>query len=165
MKSRRTTGGESAFTLLEVVLSLGILLLGVSAVLGLLTFGAALTHAAHARTAAANLTEAVVADLEETLFPLEDDGSAGEPVTITARALPGFAGVTYDAVPTPNPDDDEEYRVDVNISWESGGVLRGHDFSILLTRAVPFGERMRRRFVEGRDPASTTLVPPADEER
>lgn len=150
MRTLRSTKARRGFTILEVVLALGILLIGVTVILGLLTFGATLTHAAHSRTAAANVVEAVVADLEEGFFPLQEDGSAGEPTAIEDRPLPGFETVTYSATPVLSPDDPLQYRVDVSVSWESGGVVRGHEFSTLLTREVPFGERMRRRFVDDR---------------
>lgn len=144
MKHTRREG----FTILEVVLAMGILVIGVTAILGLLTFGAGLTHASHMRAAAANVVEAVVADLEESLFELEDDGSVGEPRDFEDRPLPGFEGVTYSVKSTQNPDDYDEYRVDVEVKWESAGVRRSHEFQTLLTRQVPFGERMRREFIE-----------------
>ena len=143
MRARR----DSGFTILEVVLAMGILLIGVTAVIGLLTFGAALTHASQMRTAAANVSEAVLADLDESLFPLEEDGSVGEPNDFTDRPLPGFEGVTYSVKTVANPERPDEYRVDVEMKWESGGVLRSHEFSTLMAREVPFGERMRAEFV------------------
>ena len=146
LRNERAAG----FTILEVVLAMGILLIGITAIIGLLTFGAALTHASQMRTAAANVAEAIVADLDESLFPLEEDGSVGEPEDFQDRPLPGFEGVTYSVETVANPDDPDEYRVDVRMKWESGGVLRSHEFSTLMNRQVPFGERMRREFVKDR---------------
>lgn len=150
MKHTGQSNDRNGFTILEVVLAMGILLLGITAIIGLLTFGAALTHAAQMRTAAANVSEAIVADLDESLFPLEEDGSVGEPEDFKDRALPGFEGVTYSIETVANPDNPDEYRVDVQMKWESGGVLRSHEFSTLMNRQVPFGERMRREFVKDR---------------
>ncbi|MFT5051518.1 MAG: hypothetical protein ACI8QZ_002937, partial [Chlamydiales bacterium] len=39
--------------------------------------------------------------------------------------------------------------VDVHLWWQGGGVRRGETFTTILLREVSFGERMRRRFVEG----------------
>lgn len=138
-----TTKRNSGFTILEVILGMGILLIGMTAIIGLLTFGAALTHASQMRTAAANVSEAILADLDESLFPLEADGTAGEPSDFEDRPLPGFEGVTYSVQTRANPENPDEYRVDVAMKWESGGVLRSQEFSTLMTREVPFGERMR----------------------
>ena len=83
MKTQREIGGErGGFTLVEVVLAMFILLLGMSTILGLLSFGAAMAKTAALRTGAANSIEAVLADLEENLFPLvlvDGEEVAGEP--------------------------------------------------------------------------------------
>ncbi len=147
MKRAKRNGG---FTILEVILGMGILLIGMTAIIGLLTFGAALTHASQMRTAAANVSEAILADLDESLFELEEDGSVGEPQDFEDRPLPGFEGVTYSVKTQANPDEPDEYRVDVAMKWESGGVLRSQEFSTLMTREVPFGERMRSEIANRR---------------
>ena len=138
---------RSGFTIIEVVLAMGILLLGATAILGMLTFGAALTRTAQLRAAAASATEAVIADVEHAIFPYEQ-GELGEPVPITDRAVPGAENVIYSATATQNPDEPREYRVDVDLTWESAGVKRSKRFSLLLLRELPFGERLRRELVE-----------------
>lgn len=150
---------QAGFTLIEVLLALGILLFGMSAVLGLLTFGAALSRSAHLRTVGASAAEAVVADLEETLFPFDAEGEAGDPRPIADRALPGYPGLVYSASATPNPARPLEYRVDVSLRWKSGGVERERSFQTLLLREIPFGERLRRRFVEGLKPGQAPELP------
>lgn len=153
-RNERAPRGRDGFTLLEVVLALGLLLFGVAAVIGLLSFGAALARTADLRTAAAQAADAVVADLEESLFPLGPDGEAGEPVAVEGRALPGQPGLVYSAHATANPEGPErngaplEYRVDVEIAWRAGGRRRTRRFTTLLLREVPFGERIRRAVVE-----------------
>ena len=136
------------FTILEVVLAMGILVLGMTVVLSLLTFGAALSRTAALRTSAAVAIDAVVADLEESLFPIDASGEVGEPVAITQREVPSAPGVVYSVVATPNPARPVEYRVDIDLSWKSSGVQRSRRFTTILLREIPFGERMRREFVE-----------------
>lgn len=146
---------HAGFTVLEVVLAMSILLIGVTAVLGLLSFGAALARTANLRVEAANAVEAVVADLEARLFPLvEVDGVdvAGEPIDVVDRAVPGHPALAYSATATPSPTppapgQPQEYRVDVSISWSNAGAERSRDFQLLLLREVPFGERLRQRAV------------------
>jgi hypothetical protein len=141
-----------------------VLLIGMTTILGLLTFGAALSRTASLRAGAANAVEAVMADLEETLFPLVlgPDGLevAGEPRAIERASVPGRPGLSYSATATANPEDPLEYRVDVEIFWSAGGTQRSRAFSALLLREVPFGERLRARFVEGREPAVEGATPP-----
>lgn len=144
----RPIGARGGFTLLEVLLAMALLLFGMSAVLGLLTCGSALARTAQLRTSAAMAVEAVNADLEETLFPFRD-GEVGEPVPVVDRELAGVDGLVYSATARANPDEPREYRVDVEMRWRSGGVQREKRFTTLLLRELSFGERLRRRFVEG----------------
>lgn len=160
-RTRRLRRG--GFTILEVLLALGIFLFGMTAILGLLTFGAALSRTAQLRTHAAAAIGAVTADLEETLFPLVD-GVAGEPRKIEKRELRGLGEVVYSAAAVPNPERPREYRVDVELTWKSGGVQREKRFTTILVREVPFGERLRRRFAEADAPGSIAPTAPTGAE-
>jgi type II secretory pathway pseudopilin PulG len=147
------SSGRSGFTIVEVVLAMGILLVGAAAILSMLTFGASLTRAAQLRTAAASAVEAVRADIETVLFPYDpaldgEEGEVGPPITITDRPVPGVEHVVYSAVATQNPELPREYRVDVDFRWTSGGVQRKKRITWILLREISFGERIRRRFVE-----------------
>ena len=157
-----TAASRSGFTLVEVVLAMFVLLLGVSSILGLLSFGAAMSRTAALRSEASNAIEAVMADLEENLFPLvvDEDGRevAGEPQGFERRQIPGVKGLVYSASAVPNPDDPREYRVDVEVSWSTAGSKRARRFTTLLLREVPFGERLRRRFIEGIEPKSVAQL-------
>ena len=164
MRVNREKGG---FTIIEVVLAMFILLIGMTTIIGLLSFGAALSRTADLRSQAANAIEAVLADLEESLFPLVIvDGVeiAGEPEDIEKRQVPGFPQLVYSATAVPNPSQTDlalgpvEYRVDVEISWSTKGATRFRRFTTLLLREVPFGERLRRKFVEGLQPKAPEEV-------
>jgi type II secretory pathway pseudopilin PulG len=147
---------RTGFTLVEVVLAMFVLLLGMTSILGLLSFGAALSRTAALRSGAANAIEAVTTDLEETLFPLEldDEGDevAGEPRDVVDHEIPGHPGLVYSTTSLPNPENPLEYRVEVDMKWAVGGTTRSKRFTTLLLREVPFGERLRARVVEGRRP-------------
>jgi len=144
---------KDGFTIVEVVLAMGILLIGAAAILSMLTFGASLTRAAQLRTAAATAVEAVRADLEANMFPYDptldgEEGEIGPPQTFVDRAVPGLSQVVYSATPIQNPDLPREYRVDVDITWTTGGVERNKQITWIMLREISFGERLRRRFVE-----------------
>lgn len=151
---------RAGFTIIEVVLAMGILMLGLSVILTLFTFGAGLSRNAELRADAAAAVEAVVADLEEGLFPLGPDGEVLDPNVVTARPVPGHPDLVYDAVATPDPTRLDDlaraaepgvtfargpipYRVDVAMTWRSQGQARQRSFSVLLPRQVPFGTRLR----------------------
>lgn len=151
MRASRRAG----FTIIEVLVALAILVFGMAAILGMLTFGAGLTRTALLRTSAAAASQAVVADLEETLFPpntggaagADAEGEAGAPVEVKDRVLPSMPDVVYSAQAEENPARPLEYRVDVEMSWKSAGIRRATSFSTILVREVPFGERLRRHLL------------------
>lgn len=157
-RSTRPARPSAGFTLIEVLLAMAVLLLGVSMLLGLLTFGASLARAAALRGKASTTVEAVMQDLEENLFELLPDGTAGAPRPIEGRPLPGVAGVAYSATATPILSSEtaqvggrllhREYLVEVELRWSTGGVDRSRSWRTVLLREVPFGERMRRLFLE-----------------
>jgi hypothetical protein len=140
---------RAGFTIVEVVLAMGILLIGLTAVLGMLSFGAGMARTAELRTHAAESVDAVVADLALELFPVLEDGTAGEPVPVEGRLVPGRSGLVYDARAVPRPGGPRrggrpiEYRVDVELRWSVAGTARAHRFTTLLLREVPFGVRAR----------------------
>jgi len=138
---------RGGFTLVEVVLAMGILLLGSAAIIGFLTYGSATARHAQLRTQAATALEAVAADLDRNLFPYEE-GVLGEPIEIEERPVPGVPGVVYSATAFSNPDLPREYRVDVEVTWQSAGVQRSKSWSMLKIQEVPFGEVLRREFIE-----------------
>jgi prepilin-type N-terminal cleavage/methylation domain-containing protein len=145
--------GRAGFTIIEVLIALAILVFGMTAILGMLTFGAGLTRTALLRTSAAAASQAVVADLEETLFPpnppggADAEGEAGAPVEVKDRVLPSMPDVVYSARAEENPARPLEYRVDVEMSWRSAGIRRATSFSTILVREIPFGERFRRHLL------------------
>lgn len=152
LSARKSAG----FTIVEVVMAMFILLIGMTSILGLLSFGAALARTAELRSQSAFAVESIVADLQETLFPLEvtEDGRevAGEPVDIVDRPVPGRPALTYTARARAEPGADASrgpalYRVDIEIRWSSEGATRTRNYQTLLVREVPFGERLRRKLV------------------
>ncbi len=144
----KLANARSGFTILEVLIAMGILLFGMTTILGLLTYGTALSKTAHLRTSAASAVQSVVANLEETYFP-EESGEAGEPRQIVERPVAGVEGLVYSAMGRANPDRPTEYRVDVAMSWSSQGVKREKRFTTILLREISFGERLRRRASPG----------------
>jgi hypothetical protein len=165
------SNGSAGFTLIEVVMAMFLLLLGMTSILGLLSFGAAMSRTAELRSCAAQSIKAVLADLEEELFPLVLDKHgneiAGAPISIVDRRLPGYPGLVYSVTAKPNPDPEArrsdsgaplEYLVEVDVSWLASGLKRSRKFQTLLLREVPFGVRLRRKFVEGEKPVRQDQV-------
>lgn len=160
----RTAHTTRGFTLIEVVIAASLFVLGMSMILGVFNYGSALTRTAELRAIGAEAVDAIALDLEENLFPLNADGSVGEPVEFEGREVPGRPGLTYGVTARANPDSVEalpgdaeplptEYLVEVRVDWRSGGVERSAEWTTILLREVPFGARMRR-ILSGAEPAA-----------
>lgn len=138
---------RAGFTIVEVLLAMFILLIGSVGIIAFLTFGGSTARHAQLRTQAALAVEAVEADIERYIFPYEN-GELGDPVALEKREIAGVPGVVYNATAVANPDLPREYRVDIEMTWQSAGVNRGKSWSTLIIKELPFGERLRREFIE-----------------
>ncbi len=149
---------RAGFTLIEVVLAAALFVMGMSMILGVFSFGSALSRTAELRSLSADAVDALVADLGETLFPLRDDGLVGPPLTIEDREVPGAPGLRYSVTSQPNletlevlPGVEEpvarEYAVTIEARWQAAGVQRAATWTTIMLRELPFGARMRQRFL------------------
>ena len=158
MSERRRGGSRAGFTLIEVVLAAGLFVTGMSMILGVYSFGSAMSRTAELRAVSAATVDSIMSDLSGSLFPPLQNGYAGPPVAIEDRPVPGRRGVTYSVEALPNPDTLElipgldepvarEFAVTITVRWRSSGVARSASWQTIMLREIPFGERMRRRFV------------------
>ncbi len=146
---------KRGFTLLEVILAVALFALGASTLLGLFAYGAGLASGANLRAEAAASLEFLAADLEERLFPILPDGSIGPPREWIDQPVPGNDRLFYSAkpvfenAPPEAPGLPARVRVDLEVRWREGGNRLALETSLLFTQSVPYGERLRRRFVPG----------------
>jgi prepilin-type N-terminal cleavage/methylation domain-containing protein len=141
MSARRSE--RSGFTLIEMIVAMGILVVGVSSILGLLTFGAALQRTAESRNDVALAAASVIADLRDTAFPLGEDGTVGAPASTTfQRDVPGHPRLTAYVDLKENPDRPGEYFAMVRLAWKERGKQRAEVFRTILEREVPFARRV-----------------------
>jgi prepilin-type N-terminal cleavage/methylation domain-containing protein len=136
-------GSRAGFTLIEMIVAMGILVLGVSSILGLLTFGAALQRTAESRNDVTLAAEAVIADLRETVFPIQPDGSVGAPPPALERPVPGHPRLTAFVDLRESPSLPGEYFATVRIAWKERGKERAEIFRTVLQREVPYSTRVR----------------------
>lgn len=169
---RRASRGRSAgFTLVEVLLAVGLFALGASMLLGVFAAGAGLASGADRRADAAARLETIAADLEERLFPLLPDGTVGPPRELVDVPVPGSDRLVYTARPTfepgakVHPDLPARVRVDLEVRWRESGRRVALETQLLFTHTVPVGERLRRRFVPGAalEPAEPAAEPSAED--
>jgi len=134
---------QAGFTLVEILIAMGILVLGVGSILGLLSFGAALQRTAESRNDVALAAAAVIADLRDGAFPIETDGSVGAPSSaVFEREVPGHPRLKAHVEMRENPSLRGEYAVEIAIGWQERGKQRAEIFRTILQREVPFSRRV-----------------------
>lgn len=146
---RPRSGG---FTLIEMMVAMGILVVGVTSVLGLLAFGAALQRTAERRSEVALAAEQVIADLRES-FSLQQDGSVAGPAPgASEHPIPGHPNLRARITLEKNPGLEGEYFATIQIQWMERGTLRSENYRTILEREAPFTERVQgeRRRAPGR---------------
>ncbi len=92
-------------TLIEVLLAMGIFLVGISALMGLFHFGGGLEQKARSHAIIAPLLPGLVADIKAQAFTLNADGSIGEMREFVHQPVTGAPGYHYqvDAEPLNDP--------------------------------------------------------------
>ncbi|MEM8712255.1 MAG: hypothetical protein AAGG01_14995 [Planctomycetota bacterium] len=155
IQPRLRRSATSGFTLIEVLLAAGLLVAGMSMILTTFNFGSAMSRTAELRSLASGTVEALMHDLEESLFQMNEDGTVGEPNPNKDRPVPGRKGVVYSVVTRGNPESVDpaevgfgaglprEYVVEVQVQWQTSGVKKSAKWTTILLREIPFGARMR----------------------
>ena len=147
----RTTGSEGGFTLLEVLIALGIMTFSLTALLGALSVAVGTRRGAEMRTRAAILADRVLQDVETTMLaehpiPLDwrDEKElaieAGEPV-LSAE----FPGMRYSVEFVTSGERPDLVLVQLRIAWRDDGEDDGETFVRILPRAVPMTRRVAQR--------------------
>lgn len=143
----------SGFTLIEVMVAMAILVVGMTTILGLLSFGLALHRTSSERADAARSLESVLEDLRREAFlpKLAKDGVAplDPPASLENRIVPGEPGLLYSAKLRAHPKVSGEYLVEIEISWKEKGRRRFQTFRTILLQEIPIAERVKRLPAKG----------------
>ncbi len=92
---RRTQARASGFTLIEVLLAMGLFLLGITALLGMFQFGGGMEHAARTHAELAPAIEPLVARLKKDAWLLDASGNANELRNYFDQPVPGAPAFLY----------------------------------------------------------------------
>ncbi len=133
-RNRRQVRGEGGFTLLEVIISLAILVLGLSAILPLFAVGTASHKRGIDQTMVSLIAPHITARLQERLYELNP-----QPLTNQEYAEVGRV-YKYDATFTPLDLSDKDrmaFIVRVTVRWSENASLHSESFSTILLRRTP----------------------------
>lgn len=147
-------GDAGGFTLVEMLAALGILLFGVTALVGSLSSSIAGRRTSEAKLQMSAIADQVVLQLQEQA--IVDDPETGLPRFLPQQdqPVPGFPGMTWSASAVADPLRPDVWLVRIDVAWpgsevlevpEDGAVGGGGDllrFWRVLPRQLPLRERV-----------------------
>jgi len=142
------------FTLVEMLAALGILLFGVTALVGALSSSMAGRRTSEAKLQMSAIADQVVLRLQQEA--IVDDPATGLPRFVPQQAQPvqGFPGMTWSATAVADPARPDLWLVRIDVAWpgseefeapEDGAVGGGGDllrFLRVLPRSLPLRDRV-----------------------
>ncbi|MBK8978075.1 MAG: prepilin-type N-terminal cleavage/methylation domain-containing protein [Planctomycetes bacterium] len=149
------TRGQAGFTLLELMLAMGILTFGITAVLGVLSVGVDSRRTAEMRGRAVVLAERIVQEVERATLaehPLPDefvDEDLAIP-TLVVEEVDGFPGMRYSVEFVTDPTRPDLVLLKIRVAWLEQGADQGVELRRIVPRQVPFSLRVAARRNEER---------------
>ncbi|MCA8948457.1 MAG: type II secretion system protein [Planctomycetes bacterium] len=140
----RTNGG---FTLAEMLAALGILLVGVVALLGALSSSVGQRRTTDARLAAARVCEGALQRVQYEAVRRRGDGESDldlEIVKLEDQTVPGFEGMTWSATAVVDELRPDLWMVRLEVRWLEEGENASEVFLRILPRSLPLGPRVER---------------------
>ncbi len=138
---------QLGFTLVEMLVALGILVFGLTSLIGLMTVGVSTRQAAELRDRAGLAAQEVFHDLETAVFSAqkrsEDDGELPRLEEISG-AVEGFPRLFKRIVFKSDESLPDLVLVEVHISWFEEGLTVSEVFRRVMDRRVPFPTRVAR---------------------
>lgn len=149
MADPRTAAATPAggFTLAEMLAALGILLVGVVALLGALSSSVAQRRTTDARLAAAQLCEAALHRIrhEATVRPEAAESDLDlEIIELEDQTAPGFEGMRWSATAVVDENRPDVWMVRLEVRWLEEGENASETFLRVLPRSLPLGQRVQR---------------------
>lgn len=146
-RTRQVPGGSGGFTLIEMLAALGILLFGVTALIGALSSSVAQRRTTDARLETTALCEAALHRVQYEAVQRRADAATDldlELVPLANQTTPGFAGMTWSAVPIVDESRPDVWLIRLEIRWLEEGEETGEVFFRVLPRQLPLGARVLR---------------------
>ena len=136
----RAMGG---FTLVEMMVAMGILIMGVTSLIGLLTVAVSTRYRAELRSRAVLIAEQVLHHIEETVLAGDDDPDLALS-QVVMESVNGFPGMRYTVEFVMDEDYPELVLAQVRVGWRVQGSELEQVFMRLLPREQPFRARVLR---------------------
>ena len=142
-----TRPAQHGFTLAEMLAALGILLFGVTALIGALSSSISQRRSTDARIQAAAMCERALLQLQQEGVRRRADGETDldlELAPLADQTVPGFPGMTWSASTVLDPDRPDVWLVRLKVTWLEEGEEMTEEFLRVLRRQLPLGQRVLR---------------------
>lgn len=156
MADPRPCRGQAGFTLAEMLAALGILLFGVTALLGALSSSVAQRRTIDARLESTALCEHALHRVQHEAVRRRAGATSDlelEVVSLDDQAAPGFPGMTWSATAVVDENRPDLWLVRIRMRWLEGGDDVDQEFLRILPRQLPLRQRVERF----RDDAASTV--------
>ena len=146
--------GQRGFTLVEMIFAVGILVFGLTALIGVLTVGVSTRRTAELKSRASLAADGVVQHLQEEVlsdprFALGAEKAPGKPgdalPPIVLDPLPGSPGLSARVELTRSESDPDLLLAEITIAWRERGEAISERFFRIVAREVPFARRVSSR--------------------
>lgn len=136
---------QRGFTLTEMLVALGILLVGTTSLLAVLGGGVGLRRSTEARREASYLAEQAVLRVRQAM-ERQQGGSALDVrlAPLAGQTVDGFPGMTWAASSAEDPDRPDVLLVTIRVQWLEDGETVVQDFLRVFPRSEPLGARIAR---------------------
>jgi len=135
------------FTLAEMLAALGILLVGITALIGALSASVAQRRTTDARLESAALCEAAILRIQHEAMRRRANAESDldlEIVALQDQTAPGFPGMTWSASAVVDETRPDVWLVRLKVRWLEEGEDVFEEFLRVLPRSLPLGQRVRR---------------------
>jgi prepilin-type N-terminal cleavage/methylation domain-containing protein len=142
---------DAGFTLLELLVALGLLVFGATTLIGALTVGVDTRRGTEMRARAVLLADQVLHHVEQDLLdaqPIPADWRTAEELqlpTEEVEVVDGFPGMRYAVSFRTSPERPDLCLATVRVAWRDQGEDAGQVFQRLLPRARPLARRVESR--------------------
>lgn len=139
--------GEAGFTLVEMLIALGILLIGVTTLLATLGDSIAMRRTTDARLQVAQAIDDVVVRVQQT--GIRRQAAAGSDLDLelalpASIEVPGFPGLECRVTAQEAKDRPDVWLLHIQASWLDGGEVMGEEFLRVIPRQLPLSARVQR---------------------
>lgn len=134
---------QAGFTLVEMMVALGILVMGMTSLIGLFTAAVSTRYSAELRSRAAAVAEEVLRDIQEDVLA-RDDGLEPEIPSLGPQPVEGMPSMRYRVDFIIDPEQPDLVMAEVRIGWSEQGAQLEQVFRRILPREQPFRERVLR---------------------